>query len=76
MAGDPGVSELVKTVHHLFDLADLARELEAKERPATGDAEQGPNSAPPERPRPGDAPNSDEGDVALASSPNRETAGR
>jgi glutamyl-tRNA reductase len=33
MASDPNVNELVKTVHHLFDLAELTRELEAKERP-------------------------------------------
>jgi len=94
MAGDPSVKELVTAVHHLFDLADLARELEAKDRPASPDAQQGPNSAPRERPRPADTPNSDddaakshpagcseaapagEGDGALASSPNRETAGR
>jgi glutamyl-tRNA reductase len=45
MASDPSASEFVKTVHHLFDLAELARDLEEKDRsaqdtsPASSDAD-------------------------------------
>jgi glutamyl-tRNA reductase len=61
LAGDPTVSDLVKTVHHLFDLAELARELEAKERA---------RSAEP-------APSSGDADVPLApAGADRETVGR
>jgi glutamyl-tRNA reductase len=64
MAGDPSVSELVKTVHHLFDLAELARELDAKER-ARAETPAVPSSNP------------GEADVALApAAADRETVGR
>jgi glutamyl-tRNA reductase len=62
MAGDPSAAELVETVHHLFDLAELARELQAKEREAA--------AAPQE-------PVSNDAEVALATAgADRETAGR
>jgi glutamyl-tRNA reductase len=61
MAGDPSVNELVKTVHHLFDLTELARELEAKERARTVEA----------------PPASADADVVLApAGADRETVGR
>src|SRR5882724_707787 len=47
MATDPGVGELVDAVHHLFDLTELARELEAKDGTA---AEAAPRSGEPELP--------------------------
>jgi glutamyl-tRNA reductase len=61
LAGDPSVNELVKTVHHLFDLAELAQELEAKERARAVEP----------------APASGDGDVPLvAAGADRETVGR
>src|SRR5262249_35035945 len=90
MAGDPAVNDLVKAVHHLFDLAELARELEAKERarsagpapsagedrpPTTSAGEDRPPTTPASEDRPG--PASGDGDVALApAGADRETVGR
>jgi glutamyl-tRNA reductase len=70
MASDPSVNDLVKTVHHLFDLAELARELEAKERARSVEP------APSGGDRPSTSPSGD-ADVALApAGADRETVGR
>ena len=58
---DPGVGELVSAVHHLFDLTELARELETKDPTP---AEAAPRSGDPELP------------LAPPVGPSRETAGR
>jgi len=72
MASDPGASDLVKTVHHLFDLAELAREIEEKERSVK---EKGP--APEERASADASPaSSDAAEAPAPARADRETAGR
>jgi glutamyl-tRNA reductase len=49
LAADPRGDDLVKAVHHLFDLADAVRDIDAAQKPDSP-ANEGENPADPEEP--------------------------
>jgi glutamyl-tRNA reductase len=84
MAADPRGDELVKAVHHLFDLNEAVREIDAAQ---AGDASTNADSPPNEEERPAEpeetessrehaTPTEAAGDVALGGVRGRETLGR
>jgi glutamyl-tRNA reductase len=67
LAGDPRGEDLVKALHHLFDLADNVREIDAAQKPAPCDKEEGDGAETANQPSraaggtPGDAVSLDDG---------------
>jgi glutamyl-tRNA reductase len=77
LAADPRGEELVKAVHHLFDLADTVGDADAAQGRASPPKEEDTHAAPTEPETRGQGATPAAGDVAkLASASGRETLGR